>query len=168
MNDQEMIAVPLNDLLSPLCQCIERLCECVRKSSNQTPPQAIPFFFRGSVSQTFVCHQASNVFQVPPGMTGTITQIKLAERYPGTLYGAAFMLLINNNLDPRFPRVDHPIGTGMETGLSVNIELEEQDTVAVLIQCSWTPVQFTGMASTYVQTLFPFEISGYYEYKQVA
>lgn len=161
-----MIALPLAE--GPLVEVFKQLCECIKSYAQQpgvVPCNAYPMYYRGSVAQTFVCHIATSVFQVPKGQTATITRISLAERYPGTLYGANFLLLVNDNFDPSFPRVDHPTGTGMETGRGTRICLQEQDIVSVMIQCSWLPSQFTGIATTYTQTLFPFEIEGYFEYK---
>ena len=172
----DMIGIRLADacaaaLQGPLAEGFKQLCECIKGAAQNpgvTPCNQYPLFYRGSVPQTFVCHTATSVFQVPKGQTATITRISFAERYPGTLYGANFLLLINDNFNPTFPRVDHPTGSGMETGIGTRICLEEQDIVSVMIQCSWFPAEFTGQAATYVQTLFPFEIEGFFEYKVVA
>ena len=147
------------------------LCECLKGFTQQPgvmPCNSYPMFYRGSISQTFNCHVASHVFQVPKGQVATITSVTLAERYPGTLYGANFFLLVNDIVDPTFPRMDHPTGTGMESGKGTRVCLQEQDIVSVMLQCSWFPAEFTGQASTYVQTIFPFEIEGFFEYKIVA
>lgn len=168
--DLEQIAVPLSDCLKPISEQLTNLCQCIRDYSQQPgvmPCNAYPLFYRGSVAQTVVCHIATSVFQVPKGQTATITRISLAERFPGTLYGANFMLLVNDNFEPTMPRVDHPTGTGLETGRGTRICLEEQDIVSVMMQCSWTPIVYVGAATTVIQTMFPFEIEGYFEYKQV-
>jgi hypothetical protein len=164
-------AAALADPAGPLAAGFAQLCECIKSAAQQPgskPCNSYPLFYRGSVPQTFVCHTATTVFQVPKGQTATITRISLAERYPGSLYGANFMLLVNDNFDPSLPRVDHPTGTGMESGLGTRICIEEQDIVSVMIQCSWFPASFTGQAETYIQTLYPFEIEGFFEYKLVA
>lgn len=172
MNDQEMIAAPLNDILEPFFnKMAEKFCECIQNYAQQPgvqPCQAFPFFINGSVSQTFVCHKASNLIQIPKGQTATITRLAFAERYPGTLYGANFMLLVNDNFSPELPRIDSPVGGGLGMAQGTKICLQDQDILSVMIQCSWTPTTFTGIESTYVQTLFPFQISGFYEYKAVA
>ena len=157
-------------LAGPLAGVFTSLCECIRDYAQQPgvkPCNAYPLFYKGSVAQIARCHIASSVFQVPKGQTATITRISLAERYPGTLYGANFLLLVNDNVDPTFPRVDHPTGTGLETGVGTRICLEEQDIVSVMIQCSWVPATFSGISATYIQTLFPFEIEGFFEYKSL-
>lgn len=164
-------AAALADPAGPLAAGFQQLCECIKSTAQAPgvmPCNQYPMFYRGSVPQTFVCHTATSVFQVPKGQTATITRISLAERYPGVLYGANFMLLVNDNFNPSFPRVDHPTGTGMETGRGTRICLEEQDIVSVMIQCSWFPASFTGQAATYIQTLYPFEIEGFFEYKVVS
>lgn len=169
--DFEMIGVRMNALLGPLCECIQNLCECIKDHSQQPgvmPCNAYPLYYRGSIPQTVVCHTAVSVFQVPKGQTATITRISFAERYPGTLYGATFILMVNDNFDPAFPRVDHPTGTGLETGRGTRICLEEQDIISVMLQCSWFPADTSGQAATYIQTIYPFEIEGYFEYKVVA
>ena len=170
--DKEMIAAPLCDILAPFLDKIsEKFCECLKATSQQSgvaPCNSYPFFFRGSTAQTSTCHVASYAFQVPKGQIATITRIAFQERYPGTLYGANFMLMVNDNFSPNFPRVDHPVGNGLQTGSGTRICLEEQDIVSVMIQCSWLPVQFTGIATTYIQTLFPWEIEGFFEYKVVS
>lgn len=161
-----MLAIPLSESLKPITGQLTNLCECFKSYAQQPgvmPCNAYPLFYRGSVAQTFVCHQATTVFQVPKGETATITRISLAERYPGTLYGANFILLENDNFIPNFPRMDHSVGT-LETGRGTMICIAEQSTVSVMIQCSWFPSSFTGQATTYTQTLFPFEIEGYFEY----
>lgn len=131
------------------------------------PCNAYPLFFRGAVVQNLVCHTATTVFQVPKGQTATITRISLAERYPGMLYGANFMVMVNDNFDPSFPRVDHPVGTGLETGRGTRLCLAEQDIFSVMIQCSWFPADVTGQAVDYTQTIYPYEVEGYFEYMVV-
>lgn len=163
-------AAALADPAGPLAEGFNKLCECIKAAAQAPgvmPCNQYPMYYRGSVPQTFVCHTATTVFQVPKGQTATITRISLAERYPGVLYGANFMLLVNDNFNPAFPRLDHPTGAGMETGIGTRICLEEQDIVSVMIQCSWFPASFTGQESDYIQTLFPFEIEGFFEYKVV-
>lgn len=167
----DMIGLKLNSILAPLCECIEDLCQCIQEYAQQPgsmPCNVFPFNFSKSIQQTVVCHTATTAFQVPPGMTGVITRIALQERYPGTLYGANFFLVINDNLAPEMPRIDSPIGSGLQDGLGTRICLDEQDMVSVMLQCSWQPVVYVGIESTYQQTLFTYQISGYFEYKQVA
>lgn len=167
----DLIGVKLDSMLAPLCECIQNLCECLKSTAQQPgvmPCEEFPLFYKGSVAQTFQCHVATSVFQVPKGHTATITRITLGERYPGSLYGANLMLLVNDNFNPSFPRVDHPTGTGLETGRGTRICLEEQDLVSVMLQCSWFPFAFTGQSATYIQTLYPFEIEGFFEYKVVS
>ena len=157
-------------LAGPLAEQFKELCDCLKgvvQAPGVMPCNQYPMYYRGAVQQTTICHVATTVFQVPKGQIATITRISLAERYPGTLYGANFMLLVNDNFNPTFPRVDHPVGTGMETGAGTRICLEEQDIVSVMIQCSWFPAVFDGILSTYTQTIFPFEIEGFFEYKVV-
>ncbi len=149
---------------------LSELCQCIRDYAQQPgakPCDSYPLYYRGSVAQVARCHIATSVFQVPKGQTATITRISFAERYPGTLYGANFILLVNDNVDPTFPRVDHPTGTGMETGKGTRICLAEQDIVSVMIQCSWAPTTFSGISATYIQTIFPFEIEGFFEYHSI-
>ena len=172
VNGQEqldLVGIRLQALMDPICECIENLCECVKSYGNASalPCSAMPFLYRGSVVQTVVCHTASTVFQVPKGEIGTITRITFTERYPGTLYGANFMLMINDNLSPQFPRLDHSAG-GLSTPEGTRICLEEQDIVSILIQCSWTPIVYVGIASTVTQMIYPFEMSGYFEEKVIA
>lgn len=167
MNDQEMIAVPLDDII---CQKLDKLCECIQGHAQQPgvqPCDYFPFNISRSIVQTVVCHTATTLFQVPPGMTGVITRISLQERYPGTLYGANFMLIVNDNLTPELPRVDHPIGNGMQDGSGIRICLQEQDMVSIMIQCSWTPVVFVEQPSTFQQTIYPFQAAGYFQPKVV-
>lgn len=167
-----MIGMPLASIcgdLANLTSQLGELCQCLRNFAQQPgvmPCGQYPLFFKGSIAQTLLCHQATSVFQVPRGQTATITRIALTERYPGTLYGANLMLLVNDNFSPSMPRMDHSMGS-LQTGLGTRICLEEQDIVSIMIQCSWYPVAFTGQESTYVETLFPFEIEGFFEYKQV-
>ena len=130
------------------------------------PCETFPFNYTGSIVQTTVCHVLVFAFQVPKGLTGTITRISMQERYPGTLYGANFMLGVNDNLDPTFPRIDNPVGQGIQNGIGTRICLQEQDLVWIMLQCSWVPVNYAGMEATYQQTIFPYEISGFYEYKE--
>jgi hypothetical protein len=170
LSQQELdqIAVPLSDCLKPITDQLADLCQCIKDYAQQPgsqPCNTFPFFFRGSVTQTAICHKASSLLQVPSGQTATVTQVAFSERYPGTLYGAHFMLMVNDNLEPTMPRIDHPMGDSIGTGAGTRICLQEQDILSVMIQCSWTPATFTGIAETYIQTLFPFEISGFYEYK---
>lgn len=172
----DLIAIKLADacaaaLGGPEGPLAKALCECIKSYGQQPgvrPCNTYPLFYRGSVVQTTTCHIATYAFQVPKGQTATITRIAFSERYPGTLYGANFMLLVNDNFDPSFPRVDHPVGNGLETGSGTRICLEEQDIVSVMLQCSWSPAQFDSIESTYAQTLFPFEIEGFFEYKVVS
>ncbi len=157
-------------MAGPLAEQFKDLCECMKGVSQQPgvmPCNQYPLYYRGSVVQQFVCHTATSVFQVPKGQIATITRIAFAERYPGTLYGANFFLMVNDNFDPALPRIDHPVGTGIETGRGTRICLQEQDIVSVMIQCSWIPIEFTGQSVTYTQTLYPYEIEGYFEYKIV-
>lgn len=166
----DLIGIRLNQLIQPFCEQLENLCDCIKEVAQQpavAPCQSYPLFYKGSITQTFVCHVATTAFQVPPGQTATITRIAITERYPGTLYGANVALLINDNFSPNFPRLDHVQG-GLESGSGTRICLEEQDIVSLMLQCSWFPVSFTGMSSTYSQTLFPFQIEGFFEYKRVA
>jgi hypothetical protein len=157
-------------LAGPLSQAFDKLCECIQSYAQQPgamPCGAFPFNYQRSVVQTINCHVATTVMQVPKGMTGTITRIAVQERYPGTLYGANFMLMVNDNLSPWFPRVDIPIGEAIGAGLGTRICLEEQDIVSVLLQCSWTPVVYVEQESDDQQTLFPFQVSGFYTPKEV-
>lgn len=168
--DQEMIAVPMNDLFGSLCDQMANLCECIKSYAQQpgsAPCGSFPFLLKGSVTQLEVCHTASSVYQVPKGMTATITRVAFYERYPGTLYGATFMLMVNDNLSPEFPRMDHAVGS-VSTPLGTRICLQDQDIVSVLIQCSWTPAVASTITSTYVQMVYPYEITGFYEFKEVA
>jgi len=151
--DKELIAVPLDTLVKTICDCMPDPCRCTEASCNRTS-----FYYRGSVSQTFVCHVQSFAFQVPPGNIGVIERITFAERYPGTFYGANFMLMINDNLAPEFPRIDHNL-----FNWPTRVCLPEQATVSVLLQCSWQPVVFSGQAASYVQTIFIWEFVGYFE-----
>lgn len=157
-------AAILPDLQKALCDCIQSYAQ----QPGSAPCDIFPFNYQRSIVQTVVCHVATTVMQVPKGMTGVITRIALQERYPGTLYGANFMLLINDNLSPQFPRVDIPLGGNLGDGIGTRICLEEQDMVSVVLQCSWTPMVYVGQASDDQQTIFPFQISGYYQFKQVA
>ena len=166
-----MIGTPLSTICGGLEKKISELCQCIRDYAQQPgvmPCNAYPLFFRGSISQTFNCHVAAYAFTVPKGQVATITRVSLTERYPGTLYGANFFLLVNDIIDPTFPRLDHATSTGLETGRGTRVCLQEQDIVSVMLQCSWFPAEFTGQESTYVQTLFPWELEGYFEYKVVA
>src|SRR5258708_2915129 len=109
----DLIGVKLNSMLAPLCDCIENLCECIQSYAQQPgmqPCETFPFNFSRSIVQTAVCFTATTAFQVPPGMTGVITRVALQPRYPGTLYGANYFIVINDNLAPELPRVDHVIG----------------------------------------------------------
>jgi hypothetical protein len=163
-------AAALADPAGPLAAGFAQLCECIKNYAQQPgsmPCGAFPFNYSRSVVQTVVCHVATTVMQVPKGLTGVITRIAFQERYPGTLYGANFMLLVNDNLSPWFPRQDIPAGEASGAGLGTRICLEEQDIVSILIQCSWTPVVYVGQESTDQQTLFPFQMSGYYQNKEV-
>lgn len=165
----DMIGLKLNSILAPLCECIEDLCLCIQSYAQQPgskPCETFPFNFTKSIQQTAVCHVATTAFQVPPGMTGVITRISLQERYPGTLYGANFFLVINDNLAPEFPRSDAQVGMA-GSGEGTRICLEEQDMVTIMVQCSWTPVVYVGIESTYQQTMFTYQISGYFQYKEV-
>ena len=166
----DLVGMKLGGIFGQLCDCIENLCECIQNHAQQPgvqPCGTFPFNISGAVVQASVCHTNTFVLQVPKGMTGVITRIAMQERYPGTLYGANFMLQVNDNLDPAFPRIDNPIGEGIQNGIGTRICLQEQDLVMILLQCSWLPVQFTGMEAGYQQTLFPFQVSGYYEPKQL-
>lgn len=161
-------AAALADPEGPLAAGFDKLCECVQSYAQQAgakPCDTFPFNYNRSVVQTAVCHVATTVMQVPKGMTGVITRIALQERYPGTLYGANFMLMVNDNLAPEFPRVDIPVGGGSGEGIGTRICLEEQDIVSILLQCSWTPAVYVGIEDTFQQTIFPFQISGYYQLK---
>lgn len=172
----DLIGIRLADacaaaLADPLAEQFDRLCQCIQSYAQQPgaqPCDQFPFNYQRSIAQTTVCHVATTVMQVPKGMTGVITRISFQEGYPGTLYGANFMLLINDNLSPWFPRVDIPLGGNLGDGIGTRICLEEQDLVSVLIQCNWTPIVFSGISASYQQMLFPFQISGYYQFKQVA
>ena len=174
MPDPQYDMVAMN--FAAMCEAVigprlDKLCECIQSHSQQAgvmPCDGFPLLVKGSVSQTFNCHVASMLYQVPKGEIATITRVTFAERYPGVLYGANFTLIVNDNFVPNFARIDHSMGSnGMQVGLQTRVCLEEQDLLSVMIQCSWLPVQFTGMADTYVQTLFPFEVSGWSEVKQV-
>jgi len=146
-----------------------KLCECIQSYAQQPgakPCNTFPFNFTKSIQQTAVCFTATTAFQVPPGMIGVITRISLQERYPGTLYGANYFVVINDNLAPEFPRTDQQVG-GPGLGEGTRICLEEQDMVSIMIQCSWTPVVFVGIAATYQQTMFTYQIAGYFQYKEV-
>lgn len=164
--DQEMIAVPLTEVF---CDQLDRLCECLKSYAQQPgvqPCGSFPFNFKGSITQLAVCHTVTTLFQVPKGMLATVTRVSFAERYPGTMYGANFMLVVNDNLAPEFPRMDHSVGS-ISTPQGTRICLQDQDIVSVLLQCSWIPGVATTIDSTYVQTIFPFEVSGFYEFKEV-
>lgn len=166
----DLIGMPLGTACSPfLEEKLSELCQCLRDyaaNSAAQPCWSQSFIFRGAISQTINTWQAVNVFQVPVGQVATITRIALAERYPGTLYGAAFSLLVNNNFHPAFPRMDHNIGS-LERGLEVRLCLEEQDTVSVLIECFWAPVAGDTVTASTIKLMWPYEITGFYEYKRV-
>lgn len=147
---------------------VDQLCECIRSFAQQPgakPCGAYPLFVRGSVAQTFNCHVGNQLLQVPKGQVATVTRVAFSERYPGTLYGANFMLQIDDALDPSLPRIDHATSAGLEMGQGQSICLAEQSILSVIIQCSWFP--YGSADTTFVQTLFPFEIQGFYEYKAV-
>jgi hypothetical protein len=81
--------------LANLGEKLDKLCECIQNYAQQPgvqPCETFPFNISGSIVQTAVCHILTFVMQVPKGVTGVITRISLQERYPGTLYGANFML----------------------------------------------------------------------------
>lgn len=167
---REMIAVPLDELCRAAVQeQLSDLCECIKNYAQQPgvqPCGTFPFTYKGSITQLALCHTATTVFQVPKGMLSTITRVAFAERYPGTLYGATFMLVINDNLAPEFPRMDYSVGS-ISTPIGTRICLQDQDIVSVLVQCSWRQAVATTITSTYVQTIYPFEISGFHSFKEV-
>ena len=149
---------------------VEKFCECIASFAQQPgskPCETFPFHYNRSIVQASVCFTATTVFQVPKGMTGVITRIAMQERYPGTLYGAKYFLIINDSMSPEYPMVDHDVGAGIQDGQGTRICLEEQDMVSILLQCSWQPAVFVGMESTFQQTLFTYDISGYYQFKEV-
>jgi hypothetical protein len=167
--DREIIGAPLSALLAPLQSQLAELCQCIKDHAQQPgmhPCDTFPFTISRSIIQTAVCHTGTTILQVPKAHVGVITRIAFQERYPGSLYGANFMLQINDNLDPNMPRVDVPIGGSLGDGLGTRICLEEQDLVSIVIQCSWTPVEFTAMASTFEQMIYPFQVTGYYQKKR--
>ncbi len=166
----DLIALKLSDICAQaLSPQLSELCECIRDfaASTSQPCYSMPFIFTGSITQTINTVQAVNLFQVPVGQVATITRIAVMERYPGTFYGASFTLLVNNNFDPRFPLIDHSIGSLAE-GLPVRICLEEQDTLSVLIECLWAPVAGDTVTASTIKLMWPYEISGFYEYKRTA
>mgnify|MGYP001285117648 CR=1 FL=1 len=166
MNNQDLIAVPLEEVCGAIVdQKLSALCECIKDYAQQAgsmPCNSYPFRYTGGIGQSINTFTLVDIFQVPPGQVGTITQITFAERTPGGFYGANFTLIVNGMFHPAFSKIDHPIGTGMEHGIGTRICLEEQDTVSILIECWWTPIVFTGIATTFIQHLWPFEISGYF------
>lgn len=159
--DKDLIALPLGELLAAaksLSDCCDRIPILVEPS---IPKDGIPFEYKGSIPQASTCHTQSDIFRVPFGMSGVINRIAFTERYPGTLYGAHYMLLINQAWTPIFPRTDHNVGWGPGMPQTVHIEIDEDDLISIMVQCSWQPVVFTGQAATYVQTMFPFVLGGY-------
>lgn len=156
-----MIAVRLNSLLPRL----DDLCQCIKEyasNADSIPCDAVAFNFTGSIIQTAVCFSAASALQVPRGQIATVNKVVFTERYPGTLYGANFFLIVNDNMVQDFPRLDHSLGS-FSSPAGWRICLQEQDILSVMLQCSWTPGVATAITSTYTQMMYPFQISGFYE-----
>jgi hypothetical protein len=166
----DLVAAPLSELCGIVGDKLSDLCECIKsyaQSEGAMPCMSVGFKYYGSLGQSVNTYTLVNIFQVPVGQVGTSTRVSFAERWPGMFYGGAVQLMVNNTFDPAFPRLDHAAGAGMEHGLATKICLEEQDTVSLLVECWWTPIVYTGIPATYVQAMWPFEISGFFEPKIV-
>lgn len=164
--DYEMIAARVGAVFQPL---IDAMRECCKRSpqlvEDSLPCGAFPFLVKRSVPQTSECHVAVNAFSVPEGHDGFLKTVSFTERYPGTLYGAHYFLLINGAIHPWFNRLDMTIGTGFEQPLRTHVCLKEGDVISVMVQCSWVPWVFPGQED-YIQTIFPFALGGYFYPKE--
>jgi len=163
--EYETIAVPLDAVCEGAAETLSKSNPCCPDRIPQLvedswPCGAFPFLIKRSVPQTDSCHVAVNAFQVPPGHDAVLKQIAAVERYPGTLYGAHFFLLVNGIIHPWFNRLDFNIGS-LSHPMQTHLCLKERDLVSVMIQCAWIPFSFPGQEN-YIQTIYPFLFSGYF------
>jgi hypothetical protein len=164
-DEYELLAVKLKSILcDDLCDTLKRIADCIC-----APPGSQTFHFTGNMGGG--CYLSSlsefpgpgtTILQVPPGFTGVINQVGFYERYPGSMYGTTFSILVNNHAIAEFPRLDRNIGTINEP-VSTHIELPEQALVSVHVASTFFPFTSGGDAgSGYIEVVWPYSFSGYY------